>query len=391
MRLAVVHGVVWQPAYELHAVLAKDGLPSADVSLQYRARITQGTGEDWMGVALTLSTAETDVAQDVIPELQPTCIRPPVVHVSRAPKKRAMYTTLRPTVAHMAQSMTDAAGGASAAARSEVSTADLESDLSDCEDTTETQTMRETRTVVKESPLAASYTVEGASSVPSDGVAHKVSIATLPFRANIRHVVVPKAKAVAYLQARVQNTSDYRLMPGAVHVFMGDSFVSKTAIKDIAPGDAFDCALGPDTGMRVTYIRLKKTGDTTGGAFSEKVSTTTYTARTVVRNTHPYALESLVVNDMIPVSQDDSAKVRVILNRPEVLAEAADGEEKGVDCEEGGKCLVRWSKVDDASKGGKKQGMYEWVCKVGAGEKVVLVAEWVVKAPVGVKWVEAVV
>ena len=101
--------------------------------------------------------------------------------------------------------------------------------------------------IAKESPLFVSYKIEGESSIPSDGDIHKVSIAELPFEASISHVVVPKIKAVVYLevryihnhhledadafQAKVKNTSDYRLMPGPVNVFFDDSFVSKTSIK----------------------------------------------------------------------------------------------------------------------------------------------------------------
>ena len=85
-------------------------------------------------------------------------------------------------------------------------------------------------TVVAESALALTYTVEGKSTIPSDGLAHHVSIATLPFDARTAHVIVPRARTMAYLQCTVKNTSEYRLLPGPVSVFLDDSFVSKTRI-----------------------------------------------------------------------------------------------------------------------------------------------------------------
>lgn len=85
-------------------------------------------------------------------------------------------------------------------------------------------------TVVSESALALTYAVEGKSTIPSDGIAHQVSIASLPFEATTAHVVVPRAETAAYLQCSVKNTSDYRLLPGPVSVFLDDSFVSKTRI-----------------------------------------------------------------------------------------------------------------------------------------------------------------
>ena len=47
------------------------------MSLHYRARITQSTGEDWTDVALTLSTADMNLSSQSIPVLFPTKIRPP--------------------------------------------------------------------------------------------------------------------------------------------------------------------------------------------------------------------------------------------------------------------------------------------------------------------------
>lgn len=57
-------------------------------------------------------------------------------------------------------------------------------------------------TVINESPLSLSYTVEGRSSIPTDGVAHKVSVAVLKFEAKVMHVAVPRVRAQAYLQVR---------------------------------------------------------------------------------------------------------------------------------------------------------------------------------------------
>ena len=55
------------------------------------------------------------------------------------------------------------------------------------------------------------------------------------------HVTVPKVRPVAYLQATVKNTSDYRLLPGPMHAFVDNLFVSKSAIVgDVALGDAFE-------------------------------------------------------------------------------------------------------------------------------------------------------
>jgi uncharacterized protein (TIGR02231 family) len=286
----------------------------------------------------------------------------------------------------------------------------LDVDASDASDALEeealTTALGEPTTVVHESPLALTYHVEGASGVPSDGVPHQVSVAVLPFEAKIMHVTVPKVRPIAYLQASVKNTSDYRLLPGTVHAFVDDSFVSKTAIAgDVAPGYVFNCTLGVDPATRISYARTSKRVDEHGGgagersAFAEQWAATTYRSRTTVTNRHPFVLRALVLRDGVPVS-DDEKRVSVVLRRPEGLAELAQGEElkvctkegtregKGEEEEEGGKRTVRWSKVVDG-KGGKKQGLFEWVVEIGAGEEVTIETEWDVKAPVSLSWVES--
>lgn len=60
--------VSWTPTYELHATTDK-GKPCADVSLHYRAIVTQSTGEDWTNAKLTLSTMKSDTRAKALPTL----------------------------------------------------------------------------------------------------------------------------------------------------------------------------------------------------------------------------------------------------------------------------------------------------------------------------------
>ena len=73
--LASVRNATWSAAHELHATTGA-GVPASSVSLHYRARTTQVTGEDWTDVGLTLSTADMDLSNQAIPVLSPTKIRP---------------------------------------------------------------------------------------------------------------------------------------------------------------------------------------------------------------------------------------------------------------------------------------------------------------------------
>ncbi|THH08575.1 hypothetical protein EW146_g8944 [Bondarzewia mesenterica] len=389
----IVREATWSPTYELHASTQTDpGKPASSMSLHYRARITQSTGEDWANVGLTLSTAAMDWWDQSIPELKPVRIRPPMTFVkhrgtSAAPPAPPTPPAFRARTADQRQAP-PAPALATYGAREDDGEEDGWAAL-----VSETEmppahavSFSEPKTVVMESPLSVSYRVEGESSIPSDGEVHKVSVAELQFEAQVMHVAVPRVKAVAYLQAEVKNTSEYRLLPGIVNVFMDDGYVSKAFIKDITPGDTFECTLGPDSSTRITHTRQSKLVEAKASAFVEQFNTTTYTSRMTIHNRHAFALDNFILRDALPIS-DDEDRVKVILRRPAALAEMSDdGKECNVKIE-GGEAKVRWRKCEDG-KSGKKDGFFEWVCRVEAGKEVVVETEWEVKAPVDLRWVE---
>ena len=147
--------------------------------------------------------------------------------------------------------------------------------------------------------------------------------------------------------------------------------------------------LGIDTAVRVTYSSKSDTEHEPVRSFAEPTKTTTRTVTTTATNGHPFDISSLILRDAIPLGNEE-ANIKVMLRKPDGLAQARDGDEVTVslqgDVEE---TKVRWSKVENG-KGGEKDGMYEWVCAVPAGKKVALEAEWAVKAPSNVKWEESV-
>ena len=448
----VVRNATWSAVYELHAT-TEAGVPAPSVSLHYRARITQSTGEDWTDVKLTLSTANMDLSNKTIPVLNPTKIHPranaafyPGIQFTdkavMSAKARRRFGGIRPSAApggpHVAfgpparafvQSYAPrgpqleapgAMGGSGAStATAGPSRAFLPPPPSSPTSTDEevyieadgaeelTTAIGESVSVVRKSPLALTYHVEGASGVPSDNVPHQVSIAVLPFEATTQHVTVPKVQPAAYLQATVKNTSDYRLIPGTVHAFVDDSFVSKTSIvEEVAPGDEFSCTLGTDPGTRIYYECTTKSADDADAtrkrsATSEKWAATTYRTCTTVTNRHPFALRELVVRDSVPVSEDEK-RTCVVLRYPAGLAELDQKGELRVSAEDGERedkgekqntqtrtRTVRWCKVVDG-KGGKKEGLFEWVVEVEAGEELTIETEWDVKTPVSLGWFEKV-
>ncbi|KAH9059611.1 hypothetical protein EDB87DRAFT_1684673 [Lactarius vividus] len=470
----LVQNATWSAAYELHAT-TDAGVPSPSVSLHYRARITQSTGEDWTDVALTLSTADMNLSTQSIPTLIPTKIRPPKgLFDGFRPGTNGLSQPIAPKILfpppHAAQGLfgqsqptaqppSGVFGGApsqqqlpqqqqqqllqqqllrhqllqqqqqqqglfgqqpnptptifanrglfSSVAQPQ-SMPEPQAALAPADDGWQAVDADTTGSGSDEPTPIAEPTAVGASRVPSDGVPHQLAVAVLPFSATLQHVAVPKTRPVAYLHATVRNTSDYRLLAGPVHAFVDDAFAARTALpRDVAPGDTFHCTLGADPATRIRYARTSrradKPPDAAARAFSEQWASTAFVSRTTITNSHPFALRAFVLRDAVPVSEDGE-RVNVVLRRPAALADLEQGEELevGVEDEEEGeegevrperrtapRRKVRWCKSVDG-KGGRKEGLFEWVVDVGAGEEVTIETEWDVKAPVSLRWIESV-
>ncbi|TFK87177.1 hypothetical protein K466DRAFT_663212 [Polyporus arcularius HHB13444] len=385
----LVTGVSWQPYYDLHASTS-EGKPSSKLLLLYCAYITQSTGEDWTNAALTLSTANSQALRNLsVPVIDPLQVTP----ARSAPQIRNMQPPRRSSDDNLSVCRAVKApplpSGSVSRTRQGVARfpQNLEEDDFDVVEGGVDYDISGPPTSVNRSPLSLAYRVDGLVTLPSDGVAHKVSIAALDFSAELKYVCVPRKSTSAFIQGTVKNTSEYELLAGPVSVFMDEGFVTKTFFNLIGVDESFDCVFGIDSALRVTYTRKSQTEHEPARSFAEPTKTTTRTITTTVTNGHAFDISALIIRDSIPLGNED-ANIKVMLRKPDGLARVKDGEEITVRLEGQVKdAKARWSKVENG-KGGEKDGMYEWVCALPAGETVSLEAEWAVKAPSSVKWEE---
>ena len=228
----VVSNAWWTPQYDLRAFVASDSESQSTVALHYRASIIQKTGEDWKGVALTLSTA-SPLQGTKVPTLNPYWI---------GGKVELPTTTF----------------GGPPSPSEEESDDDMGFAISECEVAGTMDTMRRRfanaldagtsaappppgffRSADSEATAGAVssvFAIPGLSTIPSDSDAsqqttHKVSIAELDFASvDLEWVTVPKDTPSVFLRCRVKNTSKYVLLPGQANVFLNGSFVAKSTI-----------------------------------------------------------------------------------------------------------------------------------------------------------------
>lgn len=159
----------------------------------------------------------------------------------------------------------------------------------------------------------------------------------------------------------------------------------------LSPQERFECSLGADPEVRVTYHPKTKKMKTIGSLLSTKSESTCFTQKITVQNTRLGRIPRLHVREQVLVSTSD--KVRINLLDPKALIEpshqASALSHKGI--------RVRWIRSDGRShiiseeddsvevlnmEGA--QGLSE--CEIGPGESVGLVLAWETIVPVGTQW-----
>lgn len=148
------------------------------------------------------------------------------------------------------------------------------------------------------------------------------------------------------------------------------------------PQESFDCALGIDPALRVTYERvLASQQDTPKSLFAEQKKVTTHAVRTFIINNHSYNIKDIAVRDALPIASP--AAVKVILKKPQLLAELQGTDELDVDMG----IKVRWYPKEEGGTG-EADGKYEWLVSVDSGKGCTLETEWEVQMSTANIWDE---
>ncbi|XP_064629539.1 uncharacterized protein LOC135488724 isoform X3 [Lineus longissimus] len=162
---------------------------------------------------------------------------------------------------------------------------------------------------IKENITSTCYEVVRHHTIPSDNVAHKVSIAIIDLNPVFEYESVPKRSPYAYLRAKVKNTSPYALLAGQTSIFLDNNFCAKAEIKAVAPQEDFTCSLGADHGIKIAYRPLHKYREHSG-ALSKNL-TMTHKQVIEVKNTHAEPIKILIM-DQLPLAAEEKIKVNLL-------------------------------------------------------------------------------
>ncbi|KAG6915017.1 hypothetical protein DXG01_013899 [Tephrocybe rancida] len=361
-----VNGASWTAGYDIRVNTSSQ---EEAVTLVYKAAITQNTGElleqlqDWRDIPLTLETATPTFGVGV-PELDSWNLSifkpapPPPPPPMPLPPPPRMAAPVRPA----SSAPTPPMRRRSARSGSPIVHRQLD--------------------VASKGNVSATFQVPGLITIPSDGVAHNVTIVQLHLGAMMSWVCVPKKDTKTHLSAKIKNASQYTLLPGTGSVYVDGSFISRSEVPAVSPEESFDCPLGLDPSVRITYHpRAKKQSES---GFYTKTTTHVFTQAITVHNTKSTLIERVRIVEQIPVSEDAQIQVKVITPAlvPRDKEKNDEGLEKPVAVATGVSAL--WEGADEPDLNAEtlgRNGKFNWVCAVPPQGKINLVLQWEVITP----------
>lgn len=296
-------GASWSAAYD-----ARLRAETRAIDVTYYGVIRNGTGEDWSGVALTLSTARPALGGGA-PTLSPWVVEPlrpmPTAYLAQGVASSELKSARRAAGPPEALTL---AGSAAAESDATVAEATVQTGLS-----------------------SATFRIEAPLTLPSDRSAQKVVISTLNCPAELRYETAPKLIEAAYLSASSTNRSDFPWLAGPVNAFLGDTFIATSALRAVMPGETFALSLGVDDSIAVKRRIVKRFTEETGLTSSGQRVTLEYL---VTLTNNKKTAERIVLREPTPVSRDEKIVVKVITpadrdissaTAPKEISREADG------------------------------------------------------------------
>ena len=280
----VVHAAGWLPVWD--ARLLPD---TSTLELSFQGSVWQRTGEDWQGVALSVSTAQP--ARGLfVPELQPLYLTKAAPPPPRLAQQPLGFASAPAPAAEAASGRARFAKKAEPAAEEEPA-----ADLAEA--------------VVQQGLLSATFAAPRRESVDGSGRARKVPLARFPLKAAIVRTAAPRVDASAFLTAKAVNETGVPLLPGVAGVYVGDEFAGRAPLPATPPGGELELAFGADPRVEIDRKVLDRRRETAGLISKDEVYR--YRVRISLKNRYatPVAVKLL---DLVPVSRDEKIKVELL-------------------------------------------------------------------------------
>ncbi len=276
----IVSNCGWQANYDL---MASD--VSNKVTLNYKAKVFNNTGNDWEDVKITLSSANPDKTASA-PTLEAW-----VIDGSSGIRnlKNGKDTYLVP----QNRSFSQFYGNSSAPA--------MNQELEGIGPDSSYQWKKKKKvsfTTIQVPQVSIEFKIEKIHNIPSDSKPYLVEINKHQLDATFSHKAVPKLDKDAFLLASIVGWEKYNLIPGPTNVYYADSYVGQSYLETQQVEDTLNLSFGRDDKISIKRQRIAEMSQRTmlGGHKKD-----TYTYEITVKNNQSVPTQ-ISLYDQIPIS-----------------------------------------------------------------------------------------
>jgi uncharacterized protein (TIGR02231 family) len=280
----------WRPTYE--ARLSEN---RRTLGLGLYAAITQKTGEAWEGVKLEISNARPSRGLDF-----GMFDGPQVVGLSQAMYPGGSLSKLARSDKSMASQSNFLAPPPPPPPPPSPAVVEVVASVSEAE----------AAMVEEASGLAATWILEGAKDIPSDGEPHRFRVLGRELQPTMALLAVPRLEANVQQVARFAGPENLPLFPGAtVTHYVGAQRLGESQLALPAPRQPFQLGFGPYKPLRVSLRRLDRREEQVGAFAKERQWT--LREQVLVANDSAEAVE-VEVQDRLLKSNQETVKVTVL-------------------------------------------------------------------------------
>lgn len=161
-------------------------------------------------------------------------------------------------------------------------------------------------TVAMKKDMRVEYTILSKMSIPTDGMDHRVNIASFDLNASYEYHAVPKLDPSVYLAAQVTGWEKLNLMSGESNIYFDGTFMGKSYLDVNSTKDTLSFSFGKDNkiSMERTRVKEKSKSKTIGSRQHFEV-----TWEIKVKN-NGGANIPLIIKDQFPISNNADIKVK---------------------------------------------------------------------------------
>ncbi|MEW5923420.1 MAG: mucoidy inhibitor MuiA family protein [Candidatus Zixiibacteriota bacterium] len=284
----MINEATWKPLYDARLLSATDR-----VELGYYAEVSQGTGEDWNDVDLTLSTAMPAVGTSP-GEFMPWYL----------------------SIIERLQIRGGRSGESSIIKCMPVQNVDL---LMQNNEVAVVADMAVA--VINSDAFKTTFRIKNPATIPSDEKAVKTHIAAYTLEGTLSLLCRPRNNADAFRLASVTNQDEAPLMSGEVSIFADSDYLGRAEIRGpIVPGQPFKLFFGKDNQIKVEREILSQKKEDKGDNWRHD-----QTIKITLTNNDKKP-RRITVEEPMPVSQDGRVKAKLY----DVVPEPNSIDEKGM-------------------------------------------------------------